>query len=79
MKSLSETNKQTTEDLKLHMAEMEEIELLMKHGTGGEVVVTGEVYPGTRIVISDVSMVVKSNVKYCRFIKQQGDVKMVGM
>lgn len=79
IKTLSETNKQKTEELRQYMKELEKTELLMKHGIRGQVVVNGEVYPGTRIVISDVSMVVKSNVKYCRFIKEQGDVKMVGM
>lgn len=45
----------------------------------GQVIVTGDVFPGTKIVIGDVSMVVKSSMKYCRFIKQDGDVKMVGI
>ena len=38
-----------------------------------------EVYPGVRIVIGDVSMMVNSDMKYCKFIKQRGDVKMVGL
>ena len=45
----------------------------------GTVVVTGDVFPGVKICIDDVSMVVKGGVKYCRFIKQAGDVKMVGI
>ncbi len=45
----------------------------------GVVTVTGDVYPGTKICISDVSMVVKSAMKYCRFIKEAGDVKMVAI
>lgn len=45
----------------------------------GQVIVTGEVYPGTRICIGDVSMVVKSGMRYCRFIKEAGDVKMVAI
>ncbi|MBQ8591472.1 MAG: DUF342 domain-containing protein [Lachnospiraceae bacterium] len=80
MKSLSEVNKQKTEEVKRCTRELEELDELMKDGgQEGQVVVTGEVYPGTRIVIADVSMVVKSNMQYCRFIRQRGDVKMVGM
>ncbi len=41
------------------------------------VLVRGEVYPGTTIIIGDVSTVVQSNVKYCRFEKVDGDVKML--
>lgn len=38
--------------------------------------VTGEVYPGTTIVIGDVSMTVQSSYKYCRFVREQGEVRM---
>ncbi len=34
------------------------------------------VYPGTKICIQDVSMVIKSTIKYCRFIRSEGEVKM---
>jgi len=44
--------------------------------TKGQVIVTGDVYPGTKICIGDVSTTVKTSVKYCRFIKEAGDVKM---
>ena len=44
-----------------------------------QVVVTGEVFPGTKMVIGDVSMVVQSSMKYCKFVKLRGDVKMVGI
>lgn len=47
--------------------------------TTGQVIVTGVVYPGTKICIGDVSQVVKSELKYCRFIKEAGDVKMVAI
>ncbi len=45
----------------------------------GKVIVTGDVYPGTKVCIGDVSMVVKTEMKHCRFIKEGGDVKMVGI
>ena len=41
-----------------------------------QIIVTGEVFPGTKICISEVSMVVKSVCQYCRFVKVRGDVKM---
>ena len=41
--------------------------------------VTGDVYPGTKICISEVSMMVKNPMTYCRFKKIDGDVKMVSL
>lgn len=45
----------------------------------GQVIVTGDVFPGTKICIGDVSMVVKNGMKYCRFVKEAGEVKMVAI
>lgn len=41
--------------------------------------VTGEVYPGTTIVIGDVSMAVQSSYKYCKFMRIAGEVKMTAL
>ena len=47
--------------------------------TNAKVVVTGVVFPGTKISIGDVSMVVHGEMKYCKFIKLDGDVKMTAI
>ena len=44
-------------------------------GTDASVVVTGVVYPGTKIVISGASLMIKEAYKYCRYKKVRGDVK----
>lgn len=41
------------------------------------VIVRGEVYPGTTIIIGDVSMAVQKDYQYCRFEKVGGDVKLL--
>lgn len=56
--------------------EMKELEKVFSPDKKAVVLVRGEVYPGTTIIIGDVSMVVQSNVQYCRFEKVDGDVKM---
>ncbi|MBQ8039103.1 MAG: DUF342 domain-containing protein [Lachnospiraceae bacterium] len=61
----------TTKETKL-----EEMQDLMEGKKVAQIIVTGEVYPGTKICISEVSMVVKSVCQYCRFVKVRGDVKM---
>lgn len=76
VQSMAVLNKQKTEAI---AAANQEIEELQKHaGNPSEAVVRvkGEVYPGTRICIGDVSMVVQKNTHYCRFVRERGDVKM---
>lgn len=41
--------------------------------------VTGEVYPGTTIIIGELSMNVQSTYQYCRFERIDGDVKMTAL
>ncbi|MCH5259043.1 MAG: DUF342 domain-containing protein [Lachnospiraceae bacterium] len=44
--------------------------------TQAQIKVKGMVYPGTKVCIDDVSMVVQKEAHYCRFVKERGDVKM---
>ena len=59
--------------------ELEEIDELMNISNDAQIVVHDKVYPGTKVIISDVSKIVKTESHYCRFIKSQGDVAIVGM
>ena len=56
---------------------MKELQLLFDPSQKAEVEVNGEVYPGTTIVIGDVSMMIQNSYKYCRFEKRDGEVKMM--
>ena len=68
--------KKNIEALSKEIAELEEI---MTVGDEAQIVVKEKVYPGTKIVISDVSKIIKTQAQYCRFIRSKGDVMMVGM
>ena len=75
--------KQTAENLEKNKvllteknARMQELNKIFDPNKKSEVICTGEVYPGTTIIIGDLSMNVKDSYKYCRFIRQAGDVKM---
>lgn len=59
--------------------EMEQLNELMSVSNEAQIVVRDKVYPGTKIVISDVSRIIKTQAQYCRFIKSRGDVTIVGM
>lgn len=71
--------KQKQEELEQANSELEVLQQAVEQQSNSQVVVRGEVYPGVKIVIGDVSMAVQSSMKFCRFVKQRGDVKMVGM
>lgn len=58
------------------MEELSSLQEMMEQCVTASVEVTGEVFAGTRICIADVSMVVKNGMKYCKFVKSQGDVQM---
>lgn len=74
-----EQEKQKKQEQETWLKEMESLQLLLDGSAAAKVEVTGEVFGGTRICISDVSMVIKNSMKYCKFVKSQGDVKMVAL
>lgn len=59
--------------------ELDELEEVMEESRTPVVEVSGEVYPGTKICILDVSTVVKSNIKYCKFFRSEGEVRMTAL
>lgn len=68
--------KKNIESTQKELADLQEI---MTVGEEAQIVVKEKVYPGTKIVISDVSKIIKTQAQYCRFIRSKGDVMMVGM
>ncbi len=56
--------------------ELQELQKFFDPQKKAVIVVTGEVYPGTTLVIGDVSMTVQTSYKYCRFEVVDGEVKM---
>ena len=82
IQKLAILNKEESEQLEESRNRLDELTAEIEEGNGevkGQVIVTGDVYPGTKIVIEDVSMVVKGAMKYCRFIKEEGEVKMAAI
>lgn len=75
--SLKQAAGQKTKELEKLQEEIKKLQTLIDNKDSAQVAVLGEVYPGTKIVISEVSMVVQSPMQYCRFVKRYGDVKMV--
>ena len=57
----------------------EELRQIIEKQSEAQVVVKGDVFPGVKIIIGDVSTTVQNNVTYCRFQKIRGDVKITGI
>lgn len=74
-RTIDENEKRIIENCK----EVEEIRGLLELETEATVRVRSNLYPGTKITISDVSYFVKDNMGFCRFTKEQGEVKWHSM
>ncbi len=59
--------------------ELRALEELLDVDTLAQVSVKETIYPGTKISISGAHLLLKDSRTYCRFVKEEGEVKMVGM
>lgn len=59
--------------------ESKEVQGQLESGSNASVLVTGIVYPGTKVIIGDVSMTVQSVCEYCRFIRDGSTVRMASL
>ena len=71
--------KQLKQKIDADMQEYDEIDELLCNETAAKVVVKDTVFAGTKIAFNDVSMTVKQDYKYCKFIKSHGDVRMAAL
>lgn len=76
VQSMAAVNQQKTEAIAAANKELTDLQKQMADTSEAVIRVKGEVYPGTRICIGDVSMMVQKTTHYCRFVKERGDVKM---
>jgi len=74
-----QTEKQKKEEQEEFLKEIDVLQKILDESATARVEVTGEAFAGTRICIADVSMIIKNSMHYCKFIKSQGDVKMVAL
>ena len=79
VQALAANIKASQEKLVADNAELEELKGRMEEGANASVSVSGEAYQGVVITISDVSMILKDTVKYCRFVREKGDVRIAAL
>lgn len=75
MKKLSGLYAQQEKELSDKKKEFKEMQECMEMDSNAKIKVTGDVYPGVQLVISDVSLNVKTKETYCQFIKDGADVR----
>jgi hypothetical protein len=76
LQALVKMNAQKTEAINKARTELEQLQKRVDNNHDMVVKVKGMAYPGAKICIGDVSMVVQKNAHYCRFVRERGDVKM---
>ena len=79
MKSLIALTQAKNKEIEDSTVEIERLQISMGESVNAQVVVTDVVYPGTKICIGDLSMIVHSQSHYCKFLRAGGDVKMTGL
>ncbi len=79
VQTLVEANQEKTKIVTENVEELERIQSQLKGNAGANVTVRDAVHPGTRICIGDVSMTVRKEMKFCKFVKVGGEVKMTGL
>lgn len=79
IQSLATANQQKMEAINANTAELDKLQEQLTGDENAHIIVRGTVYPGTKICIGDVSMVVQKEAQYSRFVKSRGDVKLTGI
>lgn len=79
LQNIRETCKVKKEQLEQETTEYEFLQEAFTQNGTAQVNVSGEVYPGVKIIISNSIYVVQNSIKYCKFIRSEGTVKMTSL
>jgi len=79
MQAASAELKKQKEQMSANNAELAKLSVEFDTDTAAQIVVTGQAHAGTKLVISESSLVLKTDYHFCRFRKENGDVKMLAM
>ena len=79
MKSITVLVQEKTEEIEQVNMRLERLKDLMDVQKQAEVVVSEQIYPNTTIVIGEIFRVIQQNYRYCKFIREDGEIRMVGL
>ncbi|MCM1538344.1 MAG: FapA family protein [bacterium] len=75
IQTLSATGAAHKKQIEENLKEMDDLSGQFNETAPACVIVSGVAYPGTKIVISDISLTLRQEYRYCRFRRVRGDVK----
>lgn len=76
MAQLIETARHLQQVVESRSQELEECKAQLTQAMDSKVEVSGEMYPGVVVTISDVSLRIRDSIKFCRLRKRDGEVKV---
>lgn len=76
MKSVVKLVEDKTAEMEQMNARMEKLRAMMEIQKLSEVVVNDEIHPGTTIIIGDASKTIQTGYHYCKFVREQGEIRM---
>ena len=79
MRSVASLIQEKSDELEKLNARIEELQAMMENRQQGEVIINEQAYPNTTIVIRNVSKTLQNDYRYCKFVKEDGEVRMVAM
>lgn len=79
LKSVSLLVQEKNDEIEQINMRLEKLRGMMEIQKQAEVVVNEQIYPNTTIVIGEISKVIQQNYRYCKFIKEDGEIRMVGL
>lgn len=76
MKSVAALVEEKTAEMEQMSQRLERLRAMLETQKQAEIVVNDQIYPGTTIIIGDVSKTLQVNFHYCKFVRDAGEVKM---
>lgn len=79
LKSVSMLVQEKTDEIEQVNVRLDKLRSMMETQKQAEVVVNEQIYPNVTIVIGETSRVIQQNYRYCKFIREEGEIRMVGL
>lgn len=79
MRSVASLIQEKHSELEKLQARREALENMMEAREEAEIVVEEQVYPNTTLIIGNATRLLQQNYRYCKFVKEEGEVRMVSM
>lgn len=79
MKTVAGLVEEKSAELKELDIRLEKLRKMMETQKQAEILVNNEMYPGTTIIIGDATKTIHTSYHYCKFVREQGEVKMMSL